>query len=174
MNATFQLLQSRLNAALQDLDDTQTQLRPVARPDSWSIQQIVEHLLLTYRSTETYFEARIAKGRPTLATPSLWQRVSHGAVFSLGYFPQGRKAPQDVAPIDSPARSAKELKAAIYDQLHRLDQISETAESLFGAKGRLTHQVLGPLTLQQWRQFHLAHGTHHIKQIIAIRRDHQL
>jgi hypothetical protein len=31
---------------------------------------------------------------------------------------------------------------------------------------------LGPLGAGQWRRFHLSHGRHHIRQILAIRRAH--
>jgi hypothetical protein len=34
--------------------------------------------------------------------------------------------------------------------------------------------ILGPLTIRQWRKFHLIHGRHHIKQIRAIRAAHHL
>jgi hypothetical protein len=29
----------------------------------------------------------------------------------------------------------------------------------------LDHVILGPLTVKQWKKFHLAHGLHHLKQI---------
>jgi hypothetical protein len=31
--------------------------------------------------------------------------------------------------------------------------------------------VLGPLSMQQWRKFHLIHGRHHLKQIARIRAE---
>jgi hypothetical protein len=174
MNSTLQQLQLRLETSLQGLDATQTQLRPAAHPSKWSIQQIVEHLLLTYASSGDVFEARIAKGRPTLAKPGLVQTFCQWGVFRLGYFPTGRKAPAAVIPPANIPRSSRELDTAIIAELTHFDHISDRAESVLSPAGRITHAVLGPLTVQQWREFQLCHGTHHVKQILAIRRDHNI
>ncbi|HEY3972851.1 MAG TPA: DUF1569 domain-containing protein [Candidatus Sulfotelmatobacter sp.] len=34
----------------------------------------------------------------------------------------------------------------------------------------LDHPILGPLTGNQWRKFHLVHGLHHVKQIRRLRQ----
>ncbi len=47
------------------------------------------------------------------------------------------------------------------------------AEQLFGSRRRsVRHMILGPLSLAQWRRFHLVHGRHHIRQIAAIRAEY--
>ena len=57
-------LQHAIAYSLRGLDAAQTQLRPVKRKDRWSIQQIVEHLLLTYSSTEATIAEAPKKERP--------------------------------------------------------------------------------------------------------------
>lgn len=161
--------------SLRGLDSAQTQLRPTARPDRWSIQQIVEHLLLTYSFTETAVDIRLKKRKPTLAKPSLLQRFSQYTVTRLGYFPHGRKAPAFVMPIcTEPPISGEELTQTAGRHLQRLDQLFYEGEDLFGSSRCVTHHVLGSMSIPQWRRFHLIHGEHHVKQILAIRKAHNL
>ena len=177
MNSDLQQLQQDLAHSLHGLDSIQTQFRSLSRLDCWSIQQIVEHLLLTYKSTEDALNARLAKGTPTRAKASLVQHVKQYAVMSLGYFPTGRKAPLPVTPPSPTPHplSGDALTHAVAKQLTSLDQVCYEAESFFGFTSRFaTHAVLGPLHIDDWRRFQLVHGRHHVKQILAIRRSHNL
>jgi hypothetical protein len=177
MNYDLQQLQRELSRSLQGLDSTQTQLRSLSRPNCWSIQQIVEHLLLTYQSTEIALCIRIAKGTPTRAKASLVQQVKQYAVTRVGYFPTGREAPLSVTP-PSPTEqplSGEELVRAVTEQLASLDLVCQEAERIFGPTVRFaSHAVLGPLHVDHWRRFQLVHGRHHIKQILAICRSRNL
>jgi hypothetical protein len=175
MHALFAQLEQTLSPVLAGLDDHQSQLRPTAHPDKWTIQQIVEHLLLTYTSTWHVMEARIARGKPTRAQPSLQQRFAQFCVTNLSYFPQRRQAPAVVDP--PPSRellSGQQLIQSVHQQLSAIDRIFDQAEAVFGPRRAITHHVLGPLSIHQWRRFHLIHGRHHAKQIAAIRRQHGL
>lgn len=176
---TFDQLQQEISRSLQGLDAPQTQLRPPAspgRPQKWNIQQIIEHLLLTYAETETALNARIAKRTPTRTQPGFLQCISQYTVCRLGYFPSGRKAPPLVTPpsAESPL-SAEQLSQAAADHLARLDQSCNQAAEIFGHTARCaTHMVLGPLSIDQWRRFQFIHGRHHLKQIAAIRKAHHV
>ena len=176
MNSTLQQLQNEITSSLTGLDANHTQLRPPSRPDKWSIQQIVEHLLLTYSSTETAINARLAKGTPTRAKPTLTQRVFCYAVTRRGYFPTGREAPPMVIPQpNSPPLSGEGLAQSASEHLTHLDQRFALAETLFGhASQCASHAILGPLTIEQWRRFQLIHGEHHLKQIATIRKAHKV
>ena len=169
MHAAILQLQREIGDSLSGLDAAQMQLRPLADRTKWSIQQIVEHLLLTYTSTCSVFETRIAKGSPTRAQPSMEQRAGQFLVLNAGHFPKGREAPAGVVP---PASSGivcgAELAGEVTVMLLRFDRIAEEAERLFGRRRAISHQVLGPLSVAQWRRFQLVHGRHHLKQIRAI------
>jgi hypothetical protein len=158
------------------LDATLTQLRPPAHPANWSIQQIVEHLLLTYASTETAINARLAKRTPTGASPTLVHRIAQFAVTRCGYLPTGREAPPMVTPQpNTPPSSGEDLAHSAAEHLAHLDLLFTEAEALFGPASQCaTHAILGPLNIHQWRKFHLVHGEHHLKQIAAIRKAHNL
>jgi hypothetical protein len=172
MNPTLYRLQSEIASTLHGLDATQTQLRPPSGKHKWSIQQIIEHLLLTYSGTEMAISARLVKGTPTRARPNLPQHIGQYTLIRLGYFPRGRKAPPLVTPADTAhPLSGEELAEAAADYIGRLDILCTEAERIFGSANRFaSHMVLGPLSVDQWRRFQLIHGEHHLRQIISIRK----
>ena len=176
INPTLHQLQRELAASLHNLDATQTQLQPPSRPNKWSIQQIVEHLFLTYSGTETAINARLTKRTPTRARPTLTHRVFQIAVTRCGYFPTGRKAPEMVTPQPTThPLSGDDLTQATAEHLSHLDLLFTEAETLFGPGSQCaSHAVLGPLNINQWRKFQLIHGEHHLKQIAAIRKAHHV
>jgi hypothetical protein len=172
MNPTLHQLQCEIASSLYGLDATETQLYPPSRPDRWTIQQIIEHLLLTYSSTETAISARLTKRTPTRAKPTLMHRIFQFVVTRCGFFPTGRESPPMVSPQPTThPLSGADLTEATAEQLARLDLLFTEAETLFGPASQCaSHTVLGPLNIGQWRKFHLVHGRHHLKQIAAIRK----
>jgi hypothetical protein len=176
MNPTLLQLQREIASSLHGLDDAQTQLRPPTHSGKWNIQQIIEHLLLTYSASETAINARLAKRTPTRAQSTLRQRVFQYAVTRCGYFPTGREAPAMVTPQTTlHPLSGDDLAHAGAEHLAQLDLLLAEAETLFGPSIQFaSHAVLGPLNIDQWRLFQLVHGRHHLKQISAIRKVHNL
>ncbi len=173
MHRDLEELRNELATALGGLDTRHTQLRP-AGIGKWSIQQIAGHLLLTYGATGAALAARLTKGAVTKAKPTVAQRVSQFAVCRIGYFPRGRQAPEPVtAPAGAKALPGETLAEQAAHALAEMDQRLSDCERLFGAGRRaISHMVLGPLSVRQWRRFHLVHGRHHIRQIAAIRKAH--
>ena len=175
MNALFLQLEQILTPALRSLDAQQTQLRPIAHPEKWTIQQITEHLLLTYNSTCHAVENRLAKGRPTEAHPNFKQRLAQLTLITCGFFPEGRPSPAIVTPPPTiEPLSGPQLLQQLNQSLLSMDTVFNQAQATFGDRPAISHQILGPLSVQQWRRFHLVHARHHAKQIAAIRRAHSL
>lgn len=169
------VLRGELCQSLFNLTAEETQLRPLSRPGAWSIQQIVTHLLLTYQGTSNILDERLAKGTPTKKPATLAQRLMQLAVTRIGYFPSGRQAPAPVRPpAESVATSGADLAASVEQALTVLSSLIKECERVLGRGRTVTHAVLGPLSMQQWRQFQLVHGRHHIRQIKAIRSEHGL
>ncbi len=166
-------LQEKLCASVRDLSAIETQMRPQTRPTAWCIQQIVEHLLLTYRSTSEILRERLAKGTPTKKPATLPQKLMQFGVVEMGFFPRGRKAPAFVQPAaHSRPRSGEELAPAIEADVASLSTLIDACEETLGRGRSVTHAVMGPMSMQQWRKFQLIHGRHHIRQIMAIRAEH--
>jgi len=168
-------LDTEVTKALHGLDVRTTQATPSVHPDKWSIQQIVEHLLNTYRGSIPAIYARVDKRSATRSKPTFRQRVGQFFIITLGRFPNGRVAPAAVSPsLPTTVQSGDELAARVSAELRKLDEVTARGDHLFGDRRAVSHIILGPLSMQQWRRFHLIHGLHHIKQIRAIRRDHSI
>ena len=175
MHPVLEQLRSEIGDGLNGLDAVQSQSRPAREPGKWSIQQVMEHLILTYGSSCDVVDGRVSKRTPTRASPTLMQRAGQFALLQCGYFPRGRTAPPMVTPpAKSEPLSGDALAAKGDDLLMRFDELAAEAERLFGEKRSISHGVLGPLSAAQWRQFHLLHGQHHLRQIRAIRSAHGL
>jgi hypothetical protein len=173
MHEDLHRLETEVTKALAGLDPSQAQAAPLEVPGKWSIQQIVEHLLSTYRASIVALEARIEKRSGTRAKPSLRQRVGQFLIISLGQFPYGRAAPAEVTPsTPSTIRGGDDLAQRVSVELAKIDQLTARGEHLFSDRRAVSHLILGPLSMRQWRRFHLIHGLHHLKQIRAIRREH--
>lgn len=175
MDPILSQLDDAITGSIADLDTAAMQSRPILSESKWTIEQIVEHLSLTYGATATALEARLAKGTPTQAKPTMPQRLAQFTITQCGLFPSGRKAPDGVTPPSTQEhRSGSALCKAVHDRIVRMDQLLEQTKAMFGNKQAVNHMILGPLSVHQWKRFHLIHGLHHIKQIRSIRKANQL
>ena len=133
----------------------------------WSTAEILEHLNLTYLGTIKNMERRLAEGTPLTSHRKTfdWSRI---AVTRLGLFPRGRKSPERVKPNGTPAQ---QVTAKILENLARMDDLIARCEFHFKPRKLIAdHPILGPLTADEWRGFHCAHGFHHVKQIQRLRK----
>lgn len=129
----------------------------------WNPAQIIEHLLLTYKGTNAGIAKCLAADAPLAREITLKDRAGILLVVDLGYLPNGRKAPERTTPRGVPFQEAR---TAIFSELEKMASGLDDCERRFGARTRiLDHPILGPLTANQWRKFHLVHGRHHAQQI---------
>ena len=161
------LLQDALDAihsATDRMDSAQLSRHPEGK---WSAAEILEHLSITFGTTCHVLQRSLDSGKPAVSPATLYQRLATILVVSLGIFPEGRKAPAFSVPKGiGPEESLK----AIRQNLAAMDEVISQCEARFGARQKVaSHVVLGPLSTQQWRKFHLAHTRHHMKQIARLR-----
>jgi hypothetical protein len=165
MDSYLERLHQAIASATKDMSSDQLTGRWEGK---WSVAEVLEHLYLTYTGTQKAFERCLKAGKPLGSVPTFKQRVAATAVTELGYFPTGRKSPEQVLPQ---GMSAEKILADIGPQIAAMDQVIAQCEERYGSRIKiLDHPFLGPLTARQWRKFHLAHGRHHAKQIIKQRR----
>lgn len=176
LSPPLERLRGELNASLSGLSASQTQLRPTGWPQAWSIQEVVEHLMLTYDLAGVAFKERLAKGRPSLRPVTLKERVFQQIVIGWARFPHGRKAPEPVKPehLSLPPLDGAQLAAEVAAHLAAFDAVANQAEKAFGQVRAINHMVLGLMSVPQWRRFQWVHGRHHLKQIQRIRADHRV
>jgi len=151
----------------------QVSRHPAGDAARWNAQQVIEHLSATWRLTTDGLEDRLRKGRP-LQTHATWkQRWAQWMVCNLGYFPPRRQAPGATRPPAElgTAVDGDALVARIGAELETMDGGLTRMEPVAAGGAALTHMVLGPLTVAQWRRFHRVHARHHAKQIHAALAD---
>ena len=164
MDLHLQRLKNALASATEGMSAQDLARHPEGK---WSAAEVLEHLCLTYTGTVKGMERCLQAGRPLATPPTLKQRVSILAVTGVGYFPEGRQAPNPTRPRGMPI---EQVSAELERQLVAMDEAISRCEERYGKRTRvLDHPVLGPLTPHQWRKFHWVHGRHHVKQIQRLR-----
>jgi len=129
----------------------------------WSPLQVMEHLVLSYTATTKGLLRTMESGEPERAGRDLGQQLRSFYVLGIGKFPAGIEAPKHTVPG---AGLGTDPQRRFNDALVAMDATLMNAERRFGPRAKvLAHPVLGPLTAQQWRRFHLVHGRHHVRQI---------
>jgi hypothetical protein len=137
------------------------------RESEWSSSQILDHLNLTYTGTIRNLERLLASGEARSDRDRKAKRWQRRVVLWLGYFPKGRKAPEHVLPRGTPV---DRLRSEIFNNIARMDELIARCEGRFGCQKPVAiHPILGPLTTQEWRRFHLVHGSHHARQIVRLK-----
>jgi hypothetical protein len=162
---------NELLSRFEGLSLDELQARPA--PESWSRQQVAEHLLLAYTNTAAEIERRLAKGSPTGRKRTVKDIFGQFMLVRCAYFPPGRKAPDMVKPerselsrLDGPTLAAEYRR-----RLTALQIAIQKAETAWGSKVVIaTHPVLGPMNAPQWRRFHAVHTLHHCGQMDRIAR----
>jgi hypothetical protein len=136
-------------------------------PGKWCAAEVLEHLYLTYTATIQGFERVTTKGKPLASRASMGQRALTFVVVGLGHIPAGRKAPAVAEPRGLPV---EKVRNEIGEKIAAMDAIIAQCEARFGRRVKLLdHPILGPLSATQARKLHLAHGRHHLKQLLQLR-----
>ena len=168
MHPILQRVESQFHSVLGPLDFDETQVHPDGNALRWNTQQVVEHLILTYQLTSSALEKRLERRRPTSAkcTPLEWwlQLI----VLSRGRMPKGAPAPLETVPGHSQPLSGHELAWKLSSEAEKMDELLTRCRTQFGLQRVASHMILGPLRVDQWRRFHVIHGTHHLAQVHRI------
>jgi len=170
MHSTFNSVQKSYAEALDGLSAAEAQAHPAGDPNQWCAQELIEHLILTFRSTAGVLEERLQKGRPTQAPHTLEQEARWRATIQAGRFPDGGKAPERVRPgqLHLGALSGVELAVQFRLELEKVDRLLDQCAEKFGPIPMASHFAFGPLSADQWREFHTVHSRHHLAQLAHI------
>lgn len=164
MDSRLEKLKENLESAVKGMSSEQLSWHP---PGKWCAAEVLEHLYLTYAGTIKGFEKVITSGKPLATRASMGQRVLTFVIVGLGHMPAGRKAPAMSLPKGLPVQ---QVRNEIWARLASMDASIAQCEARFGRQVKLLdHPNLGPLTAPQWRELHLVHGRHHLKQLLRLR-----
>ena len=131
----------------------------------WSPAQVLEHLAKAFGGSAKAFELQLEGELQPLRPCTMKERGGIFLICTLGYFPEGRKAPEKTLPSENPEGLAT-LRRTL-ENLDRAGRALDALEKKWGTGAKVfTHPVLGPLTVPQWRKFHFVHTRHHMKQVV--------
>jgi hypothetical protein len=173
VDRAFESLSDDFAARLSGRDCRACAAHPAAAGQpGWSMGDVIEHLVLSYRGTAAQCEKYRERGAPTTKKAAWNQLAARTLVIGLGRFPRGVSAPEfvmpgrgNMAPMDGNA-----LAGLFRDELARLDNVLAACEQAFGKQPLAPHFRFGPLTARQWRKFHVVHGRHHLAQLARIEK----
>ena len=172
MHAVLQSLMDRIEREIAGLSEATTQLHPDADAHHWSVQQMVEHLALNYRSTTRNLEAHLAKGHITRnQSRSLVEWTLQLMVLSFGHHPRGVPLLEETSPEAGlfPVKNGSELVELLREDLEAMDVALDRCRRKFGMERVAVHPMLGPLRVDQWRRFHAIYGMEYLKQLVQVR-----
>jgi hypothetical protein len=148
-----------IEGATRGLTEAQMQWHPEGK---WSAVELVEHLSLAYTRSAIGMRKAIAEG-PAIRKATPKERLGKVLLFRFRYIPPGRKAPEAIHPKGLKVGDAL---AAARRGLELVDHTISDCEKHMGQGTPVyAHPVLGPLTATQWREFHLIHTLHHMRQV---------
>jgi hypothetical protein len=167
MHAVLQQVFDFWRAELSGASVEWCQMHPLQDDRLWSAQQLIEHLVLTFRSTSRVLSKRLERGRPTGDRGSPLQWVLQMTTLSFGHLPRGAPAPSFARPdqLHWNSMSGAELIELLRQEIDQMDGLLDQCRNRFGLQRVATHFVLGPLRPDQWRRFHVVHMRHHLGQL---------
>jgi hypothetical protein len=171
MHAVLERAVSQIASEVRGLDAQTTQLHPRGLPHKWNAQQVVEHLILSYRTTSAALETRLAKGRVARnQTRTQLQWTLQLMILSFGALPQGVPALDETVPVKGSfaAMDGRQLSDLLLQEAEAMDTLLDTCRRKFGIERVGAHPWLGPLRVDQWRRFHVVHGLHHVAQLRSV------
>ena len=159
------MLEQRREALLREFESlTREQLAFQPGPEAWSIEQVIEHLLLV----EGGIVERVTTRPPRAVRFRVRDRIGYAAVWVVLNYGFRIKAPiQSVLP-----RNGITLAAAAEQWRLMLRLLSAHIETVRDEDLRLTvfkHPIGGPMTLAEALLFIKRHFDHHLRQIARIR-----
>jgi len=162
MDSCLQQTLDEIRCATAGMSPTQLAWHPDGK---WNSAQILEHLSLAFAGTSKGMR-RVLASKTTAPARTLKNRLAALLVVRIGYFPSGRKSPAMIVPGDGNPATAVDT---IVKNLSQMDTVLTDVEARKGRAARVPHPILGPLTIPEWRKFHLRHTRHHMKQIVRLR-----
>jgi hypothetical protein len=172
MHPVFQPAFRELADELGQFDATSANVHPWGKPHCWSVQQIVEHLILSMDGTRVTLQERLVKGRPGRNSHrSRTEWALQLMILSAGHMPKGVGAPHETTPKENlPSTGTRDLTLRLETAIELLDDALDECRHRFGMERVGRHFLLGPLRIDQWRRYHFLHLEHHRRQMCDLRK----
>jgi len=150
------------------LEEAQT--APLPGQGRWCVQQIFEHLILTYQLTSNSVSKQLKTGHVPRNRRNLLEFLLRVQTIGLGYMPDGVPSirafrPREFTPEAGPSIASRFLQTA-----EEMDLLLVAARKKFGIQACGEHPIFGVMRIDEWRRYHAVHAAHHEKQILNVIR----
>ena len=153
--------------AIETLTQAEAQVVPMPGQGRWCAQQVIEHLILTYKLTDETVTKHLKSGQAAKKGRSPALSLLRLQTIGFGRMPRGVPAihavrPKEFTPMDGRALRERFLAAA-----EEMDGILSKARQKFGIQACGEHPFYGGLRVDEWRRYHAVHARHHMRQLEA-------
>lgn len=154
-----------LAVQIEGLTVEEAQIPPIPGQEHWCAQQILEHLILTYKLTSDSVNRQLKVGRVPRNRRGMLEFLLRVQTVSLGYMPDGVPAMRSVRPLTFTPEDGKAIAARFLRAAEEMDQLLVAARKKFGIQACGEHPFYGVMRVDEWRRYHAVHAAHHAVQL---------
>jgi hypothetical protein len=143
----------------------EAQVVPLPGQGRWCAQQIMEHLMLTYKLTSDSVSKQLKNGRVPKNRRNLLEFLLRVQTIGLGYMPDGVPAIRSVRPGEFVPESGLAIAARFMAAGEAMDELLVAARKKFGIQACGEHPFFGVMRVDEWRRYHAVHAKHHATQL---------
>ena len=135
MHAVLERVVCQIESEVGGLDSETAQLHPKDLPYIWSAQQVIEHLVLSYRVTNVALESRLNKGRLSRYRKRTWLQWSlQLMILTFGDMPKGVPATEETTPVPDcfAALDGRQLADLLRKEISLMDTLLDQCRRKFG------------------------------------------
>jgi hypothetical protein len=143
----------------------EAQVPPLPGKGRWCLQQIFEHLILSYQLTSNSVGKQLKTGRVPRNRRNLLEFMLRVQTIGLGYMPDGVPSIRAVRPGEFTPESGPSIASRFLEAAEEMDLLLVAARKKFGIQACGEHPLFGVMRVDEWRRYHAVHAAHHAKQI---------
>ncbi len=156
---------AKIAGQLASVSQAEAQASPNPEIHAWSVQQVVEHLILAFEHSGNLLEEALKKRRPSTSFHTFAQWLLKAQICWFGSMPRGVSALRALRPAAVNPQDGKALTARFLAAAEKLDHTLAACRKTFGLLPCAVHPIYGPMRVEEWRQYHAVHCRHHLPQL---------
>jgi hypothetical protein len=143
----------------------EAQVPPTPGQGRWCAQQVLEHLILTYKLTSDSVCRQLKSGRVPKNRRNLLEFFLRVQTIGLGYMPDGVPSMRAVRPIEFTPQDGPGVAARFLAAAEAMDVLLVAGRKKFGVEACGEHPFFGVMRIDEWRRYHAIHAAHHAPQL---------
>jgi len=154
-----------LAAQIEPVSLEEAQVRPSPGHGRWCAQEILEHLILTYKLTSDSVSKQLKSGRVPKNKRGVLQSVLRMQTLGVGHMPNGVQAMKAVRPEEYTPEAGSAIAVRFMQSAEEMDTHLVAARKKFGIQACGEHPFFGVMRVDEWRRYHSIHARHHAGQL---------